>query len=118
MTVSSRISTALLVSLLALGLCWELWIAPLRPGGSWLALKVLPLAIAIPGIAKGRRYTHQWSSMMILVYFIEGLVRAYSEVGVTRILAAAEIILAVLFFAAAISFVKRQSTQAGESPDR
>jgi uncharacterized membrane protein len=115
-TASSRISTALLVMLLVMGLCWELWIAPLRPGGSWLALKVLPLIVAIPGIAKGQRYTYQWSSMMILVYFIEGVVRAYSEAGVTRILAAAEIVMAVLFFAAAISFVRRQPRQAGGNP--
>ena len=31
------------VALIVLGLAWELWLAPLRPGGSMLALNVLPL---------------------------------------------------------------------------
>jgi hypothetical protein len=35
-----------LVGLIVLGLAWELWLAPLRPGGSLLALKVLPLVRA------------------------------------------------------------------------
>ena len=34
-----------LLALIALCLAWELVLAPLRPGGSWLALKALPLCI-------------------------------------------------------------------------
>ena len=39
-----------LLGLVLLGLAWELWLAPLRPGGSWWAIKVLPLCVPLAGI--------------------------------------------------------------------
>jgi uncharacterized membrane protein len=95
-----------LVALLLLCLAWELWLAPLRPGGSFLALKALPLALPLPGVIAGRRYTFQWSSMLILAYFAEGVTRAWSEQGLSRGLAAAEIALSLVFFAAAVAFAR------------
>ena len=95
-----------LVGLILLCLAWELWLAPLRPGGSFLALKAAPLALAIPGILNGRRYTYQWSSMLILAYFAEGVVRAWSERGATQWLAAAEIALSLVFFSAAVAYAR------------
>ena len=95
-----------LLGLLALCLGWEMWIAPLRPGGSFLALKAAPLVLAIPGILNGRRYTYQWSSMLILAYFAEGVVRAWSERGASQWLAAAEIALSLVFFAAAVAYAR------------
>jgi uncharacterized membrane protein len=97
--------------LIGLCLAWELWLAPLRPGGSLIALKALPLALALPGIFAGRRYTYQWASMLILAYFAEGVTRAWSELGFSRTLAWLEMILALAFFAAAVSFARR--TRAG-----
>ena len=85
---------------------WELWLAPLRPGGSLAALKALPLALPLAGIVGGRRYTYQWSSMLILAYFAEGVMRAWSETGLSRSLAAAEIALSLAFFAAAVSYAR------------
>jgi len=96
-----------LVLLICLCLAWELWLAPLRPGGSWLALKALPLALPLPGILRGRRYTYQWSSMLILAYLAEGVTRTWSERGASQLLALAEIVLSVVFFAAAVSFARR-----------
>ncbi|HEU4353173.1 MAG TPA: DUF2069 domain-containing protein [Burkholderiales bacterium] len=93
-------------ALIVLGLAWELWLAPLRPGGSLLALKALPLALALGGILKGKRYTYQWSSMLILAYLAEGVTRAWSEAGMARALANAEIILSLAFFAAAVSYAR------------
>jgi uncharacterized membrane protein len=83
-----------------------MWLAPLRPGGSLVALKALPLALAIPGILNGRRYTYQWTSMLILAYFAEGVVRAWSERGNSQWLAAAEIALSLVFFAAAVAYAR------------
>lgn len=102
-----RFSCALLLALLIL-LCllWELWLAPLRPGGSWLALKALPLLWIAPGIARGRRYTYRASTMLILAYLAEGLVRAYSDTSPSAMLAAGEIALALLFFFCAIAYVR------------
>lgn len=93
-----------LSALMALCLAWELWLAPLRPGGSLVALKALPLALPLPGILQGRRYTYQWSSMLVLAYFAEGAVRAWAESGVARTLALAEIVLSLAFFAAAVAY--------------
>jgi uncharacterized membrane protein len=76
----------------------------LRPGGSLIALKALPLLLPLRGIVQGRRYTHQWSSMLILAYFAEGATRAWSERGTAQTLAVTEIALSVLFFASAVAF--------------
>ncbi len=100
-----------LVSLLALCLLWELWLAPLRPGGSFLALKALPLALPLPGILRGNRYTYQWSSLLVLAYLAEGATRAWSDAGFSAQLAAAELVLSIVFFAAAVSYVRQ--TRAG-----
>ena len=93
-----------LVALIALALAWELWLAPLRPGGSLIALKALPLAFPLRGIFEGRRYTYQWSSLLILAYFAEGVTRAVAERGPSQACAAAEIALSVAFFAATVAY--------------
>jgi uncharacterized membrane protein len=103
---SRLIASASLVLLILLCLAWELWLAPLRPGGSWLALKALPLALPLTGVFSGKRYTYQWASMLILAYFAEGAMRSWAEMGLSRGLAWMEIILAVAFFAAAVSFAR------------
>ncbi len=99
-------ATVCLYALLLLCLAWELWLAPLRPGGSWLALKVLPLLWIAPGITRGRIYTCRASTMLILAYFTEGVVRAWSDRGMSASLAIAEIVLSVVFFVAAIAWVR------------
>ena len=101
-----RAASASLVALIALCLAWELWLAPLRPGGSLLALKALPLALPLAGILAGRRYTYQWASMLVLAWFAEGVMRAWSERGLSQALAAGEIFLSVLFFAAAVGYAR------------
>ena len=68
-----------LLGLILLGLAWELWLAPLRPGGSWLALKVLPLCLPLAGLLKNRMYTYRWVSLLVWLYFIEGVVRAVGD---------------------------------------
>jgi uncharacterized membrane protein len=99
-------AAACLGALILLCLAWELWLAPLRPGGSLMALKALPLALPLGGILAGRRYTYQWSSMLILAYLAEGVTRAWSERGASQLLAAIEILLSLTFFAAAVSYAK------------
>ncbi|HJY79261.1 MAG TPA: DUF2069 domain-containing protein [Burkholderiales bacterium] len=95
-----------LALLICLCLAWELWLAPLRPGGSWLALKALPLTVPLVGVISGKRYTYQWASLLILGYFAEGTTRAWADLGLSRALAAVEIILALAFFVAAVSFAR------------
>lgn len=97
---------ASLVALIFLCLVWELWLAPLRPGGSWLALKALPLLAPLFGVLRGRVYTFQWALLLVLAYFAEGIVRAWSDSGAAARLAGIEVALAVIFFTAAIAYVR------------
>lgn len=101
---------ASLASLILLCLAWEIWLAPLRPGGSLLALKAAPLALPIGGVLAGRRYTYQWSSMLILGYFAEGVVRAWSERGLSQSLALGEIVLSLAFFVSAVAYARLTRT--------
>lgn len=103
----SRLSASVsLVSLISLCLAWEIFLAPLRAGGSLLFLKSLPLLLPVFGILRGKRYTYQWSGMLILFYFTEGVVRTWSEIGLSRWLAVTEVALSVVFFASVIVYAK------------
>jgi len=99
-------ASATLLALIGLCLAWELWLAPLRPGGSYLALKAAPLGIPLLGILLGRRYTYQWSSMFVLAYFTEGVVRAWSERGTLQTLAFAEAALSAVFFVVVVAYAR------------
>ncbi len=104
-------ASAALILLIALCIVWETVLAPLRPGGSWLMLKALPLLVPLFGVLRGKRYTYQWSSMMILAYFTEGAVRAWSDKGLSAQLALAEIALSALFFASALAYARLTSSR-------
>lgn len=99
-------SIASLIALIFLLVAWEGWLAPLRPGGSMLILKVLPLLLPLFGILRGKRYTYQWASMLILIYFAEGAVRAWSDHGASALLAIGEVVLSVIFFFSAIYYAR------------
>ncbi|WP_313076393.1 DUF2069 domain-containing protein [Melaminivora sp.] len=95
-----------LLGLIALSLAWELWLAPLRPGGSWLALKSLPLIVPLAGLLKRRMYTYRWVSLLVWLYFTEGVVRAWSDAAPGRLLALAEVGLCLLLFIACALHVR------------
>ena len=99
-------ASASLLALILLCLAWETFLAPLKPGGSLLMLKAVPLLIPLFGILRGRRYTYQWASMLILLYFTEGVVRACTDSGVSVKLAVIEILLCLIFFCCAIFYAK------------
>jgi uncharacterized membrane protein len=100
------LAIASLLALIALSLAWELWLAPLRPGGSSLALKALPLCIPVVGLLKNRMYTYRWLSLMIWLYFAEGAVRAYGDRGLSAQLALAEVLLSLLLFTACALYIR------------
>lgn len=100
------IASTSLIGLIFLCLAWELWLAPLRPGGSWLVLKTLPLLAPLFGILHGRRYTYRWASLLIWFYFMEGTVRAWTEPGLAGRLALAEVVLSLVFFLAAALYAR------------
>ena len=99
-------ATACLIALILLGVAWEIFLAPIRPGGSWLVLKVAPLLVALPGVLRGRRYTVQWSTLVIWLYAAEGATRAYTDAGPGAALALTEFLLSVAYFAAAVRWLR------------
>ena len=100
------IASASLIALIFLCLGWELWWAPLRPGGSWLVLKALPLCIPLIGLLKHRMYTYRWLSLMVWVYFTEGAVRASSDRAPSNYLAMVEVVLCLALFVACALHVR------------
>lgn len=95
------------IGLIVLCVVWELWVAPLRPGGSWLVLKTLPLLFALRGVLKGNLYTLQWAAMLVLLYFMEGVVRAWSDTQAMWVLMASiEIVLSMIFYVCALLYLR------------
>jgi uncharacterized membrane protein len=101
---SRRLAVGSLLGLIALGLAWELWLAP--TGSGWLALKVLPLLLPLPGLLRNRMYTYRWVSLFVWLYFIEGVVRAASDRGIGRALGLIEVALCLTLFAASAMHVR------------
>lgn len=95
-----------LLALFALCLAWELWLAPVRPGGSWLALKALPLLLPLPGLLRLRMLSYRKTALFIWLYFVEGVVRATSDRAPSSWYALGEVLLAVLLFAACAAHVR------------
>ncbi|VVE62895.1 membrane protein [Pandoraea anapnoica] len=101
-----RVSIASLLALIALSVTWELWLAPLRPGGSWLVLKALLLLLPLRGVLRGNLYTLQWSSMFILLFLAEGVVRGMSDTGPSATLGWIETVLSLVFFFATVLYLR------------
>ncbi|SCK14072.1 DUF2069 domain-containing protein [Vogesella sp. LIG4] len=97
---------ASLIALILLCLAWELWLAPLHAGGSWLVLKAALLLLPLMGVLRERIYTYQWSSMFILAYFAEGTMRAWGEHGLGQRLALAEVMLTVSYFTCVLLYIR------------
>jgi uncharacterized membrane protein len=97
---------AALVALIASGLAWELWLAP--TGRGTLALKVVPLVLALAGLWRHRLYTYRWLSLLVWLYVAEGIVRATTEGGVSRALAAAEVALSGALFVVCVLYIRRR----------
>lgn len=99
-----------LLGLILLCLSWELWLAPLRPGGTWMAIKALPLCLPLAGLLKNRMYTYRWVSLMVWLYFVEGATRAWSDRAPSSYLAIIELLLCLLLFAACAAHVRLRFT--------
>lgn len=102
------LTLACTVGLIVLGLAWELRLAPLKGGTGALAIKVLPLSLALAGLLKHKLYTYRWLSMLILLYFTEGVVRGTTEQGLSQHLAWAETALSLLVFVACAVYVRQR----------
>jgi uncharacterized membrane protein len=92
-------------ALIVLCILWEAVLAPIKPGGSWAVIKVMPLLFALKGIWQARSYTMQWSSMLVMLYFIEGVVRL-NDKGLSAYLAGLEIVLSLVAYYALLAYLK------------
>ncbi|MFY8043974.1 MAG: DUF2069 domain-containing protein, partial [Rhodoferax sp.] len=121
--LSRWVAVASTLGLILLGLLWELWLAP--TGSGTLALKVLPLCIPLAGLLKNRMYTYRWVSLMVWLYFTEGVVRAWSDKAPGNWLALLEVILCIVLFVACtfhirlrLKHAKTLSAAAEDLPNR
>lgn len=95
-----------LLGLVVLSLLWELWLAPLRPGGSWLVLKALPLCVPLAGLLKNRMYTYRWVTLVVWLYFAEGVIRLNGDRWPSSLYAGIEVALCLVLFAACAMHVR------------
>ena len=104
--ITRWLATGSLGGLIVLGLAWEMWLAPIRPGGSLLALKVLPLVLPLAGVLKNRMYTYRWLSLLVWLYFTEGVVRAWSDKPPGNAIAFVQVLLCLVLFTACAMHVR------------
>ena len=104
MQQARALALAGLLGLIALGLLWELWLAP--TGRGTLALKVLPLVLCVAGVWRHRMYTYRVLSLMIWLYVMEGVARAATDRGIGQRLALLEAFLGLLLFGAVAGYVR------------
>ena len=88
-----------LLALIATTLLWELWLAPTRVPVLAAAVKALPLCLPLAGLLKRRMYTYRWTSLLVWLYVFDGAVRV-TDGGATSVMAAIELVLCVILFAA------------------
>ncbi|CAN7653017.1 DUF2069 domain-containing protein [Acidovorax sp. LjRoot66] len=106
------VATGSVIALIVLCLAWELVLAPVRPGGSWIALKALPLSIPLAGLLKNRMYTYRWVSLVIWLYFTEGVVRGWGDKPPSQWLAWVEVLLCLALFTACTLHVRLRQRNA------
>ncbi len=118
LALTRTLAVASLIALVVLSLGWELWWAPVRPGGSWLALKALPLCLPLAGLLKNKMYTYRWLSLLVWIYFTEGVVRASSDRAPSLYFAILEVVLCLVLFVACALHVRyrfRHATELGSN---
>lgn len=101
------------LALLALIALWEGWLAPPGhvPRAAWLVIKLVPLLAMLVGIWRGSARSHVLAALVVLLYFIEGVVLAFSgakglEDRTTLIYALIEIVLTTTFFVCATLYAR------------
>lgn len=103
--LAARVAIAAWLALLVLAVLWESLLAPLRPGGSWLLLKAVPLLLPLRGVWRGDVKTMQWALLLVMLYIAEGSLRI-ADAPPAAWLAAGELALGWLFFAAAVVYLR------------
>ncbi|MEY4014564.1 MAG: hypothetical protein RLZZ290_1428 [Pseudomonadota bacterium] len=112
-------AASLTVAMIAYGVAWEGVIDPIREG-SWLWLKVVPLALALPGLWRGKVYTYQWMSLLVWLYVCEALVRVLGMTVTEQLLALGWLIQSLALTLVVLLAIRacRRQTAKGDSPSQ
>jgi uncharacterized membrane protein len=111
------------IGLIILTLLWEGWLAPaaLAPPGLWLMFKAVPLLVPLFGLLRGNPRTYVLASLLVLLYFTEGVVVGFTQRAAGFALhspltyAVLEIGLSLSFFILAAYYVRARRRQMAES---
>jgi uncharacterized membrane protein len=103
-----RIAAACYVAQIGLLFAWLIWLSPPPPESRSLMLVIflLPLLLGLRGLLHRRRYTLQWTGMLILAYFVHGMLAATGGFP-ERWLGSAELVLTLGYFGAAMLILRR-----------
>lgn len=104
----ARLALAGLLALTVTELLWEMLLAPLRPGGSWLALKALPLALLIAAILRGSKRARQWLALLLPFYLAEAVARAATKSGRHALVAWFAAMIATVTFVALLAWARAE----------
>jgi uncharacterized membrane protein len=118
-TLLGRVASVSYLALLALSVLWEGWLAPAArvPPGFWLTLKTVPLLLPLFGVLHGRPKAHVWAELLVLLYFMEGLIVAYLHrndalsFGSPLPYAGLEIFLCLMFIVSSAYYVRTYNIQ-------
>lgn len=100
-----RLAVGCWIALAVILIAWEWFIAPVRPGGSWLVLKAVPLLLPLPWILRGSKDAMQVALMIVLIYLVEATVRLF-EPAPYWWLALLELVFVCVFFVAAVLYLR------------
>lgn len=104
-----------LLSYFALVAVLSTWYGLVEPAPLLLILLLLPLLFPLKGLLKGSPYTHAWSSFLILLYFIHGVVEAYANPPV-RMWALLEVLASVTFYTGAVLYARLRGRELKQKP--
>lgn len=118
-TLLRRLTIASFTGLLLLVVLWEGWLAPssYAPPWVWLVVKLLPLLALLPGLMRDHQGVLLFGSVLVLLYFIEGVVLTWVyrlhplSTDNPLIYATLEWLLALAFFALVLLYLRRRQRQ-------
>ena len=94
------------IALIFITLIWELFYTP-SGESSWMVINAVILVLPLRQLIKKNLYTLEWINFVIILFFIEGVVRAWSEIIPSQLFAISEVILTLVFFFTSILIFKK-----------
>ena len=102
--------------LFTLLMLWYTWLAPAAsiPRSLVILFFVGPLLFPLRGLLYGRPYTYAWTSFLVLIYFIHGVIEAYAS-SETRMLASLEIVFSSSLYFTTVFYARLRGRELKES---